>query len=158
MTATRSPSRRSISESPPKLLNADGSRNGTTIVPGSRPTVQVASDVGDAVHRHVRAEGLEDQPLRLEGVDFSRRTGELGELQGVRPDVRPDLHDDVAGPDDLPEEVRLAEAVFAVELERLADIAIVDVVKHDAEPARFPTVEPGRHWVASRGLDGGPRR
>lgn len=47
--------------------------------------------IRDAVERHVAAENLKHKPLRLECIESACLSRQLGQMDGMRTDIRPDF-------------------------------------------------------------------
>jgi hypothetical protein len=91
-----------------------------------------AVDVGHAVERHVRAQALKDNPLRLEGNHRPRVPHLPGKEERVRADIGTDLDHHRARLNDLPKQIDLSFRELSIQFKRLADVAIVLVIEHFA--------------------------
>ena len=111
------------------------------ISPGCAPTACWKQTVLVMLLSAMLAEGLENDAPGLEGKDASAGADLFGKEHRVRADVGADLHDDLAGADDLLEEHDLAFGELAVQIERAADVHVVDVEQKLPMPADFESIE-----------------
>ena len=111
----------------------------------------MAVDIGQAVERDVRAEGLKDDALRLDGVNEAVHAHVLGQGDGVGADIGAGFDDRGAGADELLEEVGFVFGELAELGERLADVNIVAVVEEEAVAGAVQAVKAGGGDAKLRG-------
>src|SRR6202011_4567180 len=75
--------------------------------------------------------------LGLEGEHATRAAHRVGEIHRERTEMRAHVEHDHARRHDLPEQLDLEFGIFAVEIERAADIRIAGVIDHRAALAHF---------------------
>jgi hypothetical protein len=92
----------------------------------------MAMDVLNRIQRHISSEHKEQSLLWLKGMNKAALAHELGKCNRVRPDIRSDVNDAVARPNELPRKLDFKVAPFAIDIERPTDTGVIAVVYENA--------------------------
>lgn len=100
-----------------------------------------AIDVRQTVQSQIATQCLKENALRLNGQHPPRRSHVFGEEQRVRANIRPHFQHDFTRCNKLLEQQRFTLREFAVQLNRTADVNVVDVVDQLAKSSLTDGVE-----------------
>ena len=118
---------------------------------GSTDRHMMGEDVPTAVQRHVGAQRLEHQALRLEGVRRAGRSGQPGQLDGVHPNVSPDVQHRHALQHDHAEQPGFSAGEFAILAQAGTNVDVVAIEQHEATAAARSSLKPPVSGVCCAG-------